>query len=153
MNILLIGSGGREHALAIALAKSPQAQKLFVAPGNPGTAAIAQNVALDVADFDAVIDFCRVQNIGFVVIGPEQPLVEGMVDALEAAGIKAFGPSKSAARLEGSPRIFAPNTISPPAPIGASPPASPPSPICANRARRLLSRPMGSPPARVWSSR
>jgi phosphoribosylamine--glycine ligase len=102
MNILLIGSGGREHALAIALAKSPQAQKLFVAPGNPGTAAIAQNVALDVADFDAVIDFCRVQNIGFVVIGPEQPLVEGMVDALEAAGIKAFGPSKSAARLEGS---------------------------------------------------
>jgi phosphoribosylamine--glycine ligase len=102
MNILLIGSGGREHALSLALAKSPQAQKLFVAPGNPGTAAVAQNVALDVADFGAVIDFCRVQHIGFVVIGPEQPLVEGMVDALEAAGIKAFGPSKAAARLEGS---------------------------------------------------
>jgi phosphoribosylamine---glycine ligase len=102
MNILLIGSGGREHALAVALAKSPQLEKLFVAPGNPGTARIAQNVALDVADFDAVIAFCRIQNIGFVVIGPEQPLVEGLVDALEAAGIKAFGPSKAAARLEGS---------------------------------------------------
>ncbi len=102
MNILLIGSGGREHALAEALAKSPQLEKLFVAPGNPGTAKIAQNVALDVADFDAVIAFCRVQAIGFVVIGPEQPLVEGLVDALEAAGLKAFGPSKAAARLEGS---------------------------------------------------
>jgi phosphoribosylamine--glycine ligase len=102
MNILLIGAGGREHALALALAKSPRAQKLFVAPGNPGTAAVAQNVALDVADFDAVIAFCHVQHIGFVVIGPEQPLVDGLVDALEAAGIKAFGPSKAAARLEGS---------------------------------------------------
>ncbi len=102
MNILLIGSGGREHALAVALAKSPQLEKLFVAPGNPGTARIAQNVALDVADFDAVIAFCRVQAIDFVVIGPEQPLVEGLVDALEAAGLQAFGPSKAAARLEGS---------------------------------------------------
>ncbi|WP_296710005.1 phosphoribosylamine--glycine ligase [Rhodoblastus sp.] len=102
MNVLLIGSGGREHALAVALAKSPLLTKLFVAPGNPGTAPIAQNVVLDVADFDAVIAFCRVQNIGFVVIGPEQPLVDGLVDALDAAGIKSFGPSKAAARLEGS---------------------------------------------------
>jgi phosphoribosylamine--glycine ligase len=102
MNILLIGSGGREHALAVALAKSPLLTKLFVAPGNPGTAPIAQNVVLDVADFGAVIAFCRVQNIGFVVIGPEQPLVDGLVDALDAAGIKSFGPSKAAARLEGS---------------------------------------------------
>ncbi len=102
MNVLLIGSGGREHALAAALVKSPQIDRLFVAPGNPGTAKIAENVALDAADFDAVIAFCRVQGIGFVVIGPEQPLVEGLVDALEAAGIKAFGPSKAAARLEGS---------------------------------------------------
>jgi phosphoribosylamine---glycine ligase len=102
MNVLLIGSGGREHALAVALAKSPLLTKLFVAPGNPGTANIAQNVVLDVADFDAVIAFCRVQNVGFVVIGPEQPLVDGLVDALDAAGIKSFGPSKAAARLEGS---------------------------------------------------
>ncbi len=102
MNVLLIGSGGREHALAASLAKSPKLTKLFVAPGNPGTAKIAHNVALDAADFSAVIDFCRVQSVGFVVIGPEQPLVDGLVDALEAAGIKAFGPSKAAARLEGS---------------------------------------------------
>jgi phosphoribosylamine--glycine ligase len=102
MNVLLIGSGGREHALAVALAKSPLLTRLFVAPGNPGTAPIAENVVLDVADFDAVIAFCRVQNIGFVVIGPEQPLVDGLVDALDAAGIKSFGPSKAAARLEGS---------------------------------------------------
>ncbi|HUO54398.1 MAG TPA: phosphoribosylamine--glycine ligase, partial [Rhodoblastus sp.] len=102
MNVLLIGAGGREHALAVALAQSPLLDRLFVAPGNPGTAKIAQNVALDVADFDAVIAFCRLQAIGFVVIGPEQPLVDGMVDALEAAGIKAFGPTQAAARLEGS---------------------------------------------------
>jgi phosphoribosylamine---glycine ligase len=102
MNLLLIGSCGREHALAVALAKSPQLDCLFVAPGNPGTAKIARNVTLDLSDFAAVIDFCRVQNVGFVVIGPEQPLVDGLVDALEAAGIKAFGPSKAAARLEGS---------------------------------------------------
>jgi phosphoribosylamine--glycine ligase len=102
MNVLLIGSGGREHALAVALAKSPRLTRLFVAPGNPGTARVAQNVALDAGDFDAVIAFCRVQHIDFVVIGPEQPLVDGLVDALEAAGIKAFGPSKAAARLEGS---------------------------------------------------
>jgi phosphoribosylamine---glycine ligase len=102
MNVLLIGSGGREHALSLALAKSPLLDRLFVAPGNPGTTRVAQNVALDATDFDAVIAFCRVQNIGFVAIGPEQPLVDGLVDALEAAGIKAFGPSKAAARLEGS---------------------------------------------------
>ena len=102
MNVLLIGSGGREHALAVALAKSPQLDRLFVAPGNPGTAKVARNVTLDLADFAALIDFCRVQKVGFVVIGPEQPLVEGIVDALEAAGIRAFGPSKAAARLEGS---------------------------------------------------
>ncbi|MCI4678778.1 phosphoribosylamine--glycine ligase [Rhodoblastus acidophilus] len=102
MNVLLIGSGGREHALSLALAKSPLLDRLFVAPGNPGTARVAQNVALDATDFDAVIAFCRVQNIAFVAIGPEQPLVDGLVDALEAAGIKAFGPSKAAARLEGS---------------------------------------------------
>jgi phosphoribosylamine--glycine ligase len=102
MNVLLIGSGGREHALAESLVKSPLLAKLFVAPGNPGTEKIASNVVLDLADFQAVIDFCRIQAIGFVVIGPEQPLVDGLVDALDVAGVKAFGPSKAAARLEGS---------------------------------------------------
>ena len=102
MNVLLIGSGGREHALALALAKSPLLDRLFVAPGNPGTAQIAQNVALDIGDFANVVAFCQAEAIGLVAIGPEQPLVDGLVDALEAAGIKAFGPSKAAARLEGS---------------------------------------------------
>jgi len=102
MNVLLIGSGGREHALALALVQSPLLKRLFVAPGNPGTAEIAENVVLDVADAQAVIAFCHLQHVGLVVIGPEQPLVDGLVDALDVAGIKAFGPSKAAARLEGS---------------------------------------------------
>jgi phosphoribosylamine---glycine ligase len=102
MNILLIGSGGREHALAWKLSASPLCEKLFIAPGNPGTAQHGTNVVLDVSDHRAVIDFCRVMNIGFVVVGPEAPLVAGIVDDLTAAGIKAFGPSRAAARLEGS---------------------------------------------------
>ncbi|WP_243372908.1 phosphoribosylamine--glycine ligase [Microvirga solisilvae] len=102
MNILLIGSGGREHALARSLSASPLCSKLFIAPGNPGTSQAGTNVALDVTDHQAVIDFCRVMAIGFVVVGPEAPLVAGLVDDLTAAGIKAFGPSKAAAQLEGS---------------------------------------------------
>ncbi len=102
MNVLLIGSGGREHALALALVKSPLLDRLFVAPGNPGTARIAHNVALDAGDFAKVIAFCREESIGLVAIGPEQPLVDGLTDALEAAGLKVFGPSQAAARLEGS---------------------------------------------------
>ncbi len=102
MNVLLIGSGGREHALALALSKSPLVDILFVAPGNPGIGRIAQNVALDVANHAAVIDFCRLMKIEFVVVGPEAPLVAGLVDDLAAAGIPAFGPSKAAAQLEGS---------------------------------------------------
>jgi phosphoribosylamine--glycine ligase len=102
MNVLLVGSGGREHALALALSKSPRLTRLFVAPGNPGTAEIAENVVIDAADHSAVIDFCRLMRIGLVVIGPEMPLVAGLVDALEAAHIAAFGPTRAAARLEGS---------------------------------------------------
>ncbi len=102
MNVLLIGSGGREHALALALSQSPLVDTLFVAPGNPGIGTIAQNVALDVANHAAVIDFCRLMKVEFVIVGPEAPLVAGLVDDLAAAGIPAFGPSKAAARLEGS---------------------------------------------------
>ncbi|MET1413962.1 phosphoribosylamine--glycine ligase [Roseibium sp. HPY-6] len=102
MNILLIGSGGREHALAWALAKSSKLTKLFVAPGNAGIAEVAKLVALDVDDHDAVIAFCRTEQIDLVVVGPEAPLVAGLVDDLERAGVKAFGPSKAAAQLEGS---------------------------------------------------
>lgn len=102
MNILLIGSGGREDALAWKLAQSPRLQKLFIAPGNGGTGRHGNNVAVNLADHDAVVDFCRVNGIDLVVIGPEAPLVEGIADALRQAGIAAFGPSAAAAQLEGS---------------------------------------------------
>ncbi len=102
MNILLIGSGGREHALATAIARSPLCSRLFCAPGNAGIADAAEIVKLDADDHAAVVAFCRDQRIGFVVIGPEAPLVGGLADALVAAGISCFGPSKAAAQLEGS---------------------------------------------------
>ena len=103
LNILLVGSGGREHALAWAIAKSPLCQRLFVAPGNPGTARHGENRPdLAVADHDAVVRFCQSENIGLVVVGPEAPLVAGLVDDLTAAGIPAFGPTRAAAQLEGS---------------------------------------------------
>ena len=102
MNVLLIGSGGREHALAWALSTSPQLTKLFCAPGNAGIDALATCVAMDVSNPDAVIEFCRSNQIEFVVIGPEVPLVNGLGDALGLAGIKYFGPTKAAAQLEGS---------------------------------------------------
>jgi phosphoribosylamine---glycine ligase len=102
MNILLLGSGGREHALTWKMAASPLTDRLYCAPGNAGIAQEAECVALDVADHTAVIAFCGKNNIELVVVGPEAPLCAGIVDDLQAAGIKAFGPSKSAARLEGS---------------------------------------------------
>ena len=102
MNILLLGSGGREHALAWKMAASPLIDRLFCAPGNAGIAREAECVALDVNDHAAVIAFCQSHNVDFVVVGPEGPLCAGIVDDLEASGISAFGPSRSAARLEGS---------------------------------------------------
>jgi phosphoribosylamine--glycine ligase len=102
MNILLLGSGGREHALAWKLASSTLADRFVCAPGNAGIAREAECVALDITDHAAVIACCKANKIDFVVVGPEAPLVAGVVDDLEAAGIKTFGPSKSAARLEGS---------------------------------------------------
>jgi phosphoribosylamine--glycine ligase len=99
---LLIGSGGREHALAWAIAKSPLLTKLFVAPGNGGTAEIAENVVIDITDHAAVIAFCRLMAVDFVVIGPDAPVVAGLGDDVRAAGIKCFGPSKAAGQLEGS---------------------------------------------------
>ncbi len=102
MNVLVLGSGGREHALAWAIAKSPRLDSLFVAPGNGGTATIAKNVPLDMNDADAVIGFARSENIDLVVVGPEAPLVAGVADAIRAAGIAVFGPGAQGARLEGS---------------------------------------------------
>jgi phosphoribosylamine--glycine ligase len=102
MNILLIGSGGREHALAWKMASSPLLTKLWCAPGNAGIAQQAECIALDVADHAAVIAFCKQNKVDLVVVGPEVPLAAGIVDDLAAGGIKAFGPSKAASQLEGS---------------------------------------------------
>jgi phosphoribosylamine---glycine ligase len=102
MNVLLIGSGGREHALAWAISASPLLGKLYCAPGNAGIAEVAQCVDLNVGDHAAIIRFCGDNKIDFVVVGPEAPLVAGLADDLAAARIKVFGPSKAAAQLEGS---------------------------------------------------
>ena len=102
MNVLLLGSGGREHALAWKLAASPHLGTLFAAPGNPGIGTHATCVTLDATDHDAVVAFAREKAIGLVVIGPEAPLVDGLADTLRAAGVPVFGPSAAAARLEGS---------------------------------------------------
>jgi len=102
MRILVIGSGGREHALIRALSERSRANDLFAAPGNPGTHRHAANVRLDTADSDRVVAWATDHDIDFVVIGPEKPLVNGLVDRLQEAGIPAFGPSAAAAKLEGS---------------------------------------------------
>jgi phosphoribosylamine--glycine ligase len=102
MNVLLIGGGGREHALAWTLARSPALDHLYCAPGNPGIAQVATCLDLDVGDHDHIIAFCRHNDISLVVVGPEAPLVAGIADDLRAAGIRCLGPSAAAARLEGS---------------------------------------------------
>src|SRR5262245_10130349 len=103
MNLLLIGSGGREHALAWKLKQSPLVERLYCVPGNPGIAEIAECVSL--TGHEATIEFCRKNAIGLVMVGPEQPLVDGLADALRAAGIPVCGPSAKAAQLEGSKRF------------------------------------------------
>lgn len=101
--VLVIGSGGREHAIIYQLKKSPLLAEIFCLPGNAGIEQIAHCITnINISDFAEIINFCQQQKIDLVIVGPEQPLVEGLVDALQAANIKAFGPSKNAARLEGS---------------------------------------------------
>jgi phosphoribosylamine--glycine ligase len=102
MRVLIIGSGGREHALAWGIARSPRLEKLFVAPGNGGTETLATNVPLDITDHAAILAFAKAEAIDFVVIGPDAPTVAGLGDDVRAAGLCCFGPSKAAAQLEGS---------------------------------------------------
>src|ERR1700756_2518132 len=102
MRVLVVGSGGREHALAWAIAASPLVDTLYCAPGNAGIAEEAACVAIRATDIAGLVGFCRRERIDFVVVGPEAPLILGLVDALEAEGIPAFGPSAEAAALEGS---------------------------------------------------
>ncbi|MBQ3337722.1 MAG: phosphoribosylamine--glycine ligase, partial [Selenomonadaceae bacterium] len=107
MNVLLIGGGGREHALAWKISQSPRLEKFFAIPGSPGIADFAECVEnISISDNAALVNFAKEKNIDLVVIGPEAPLVNGLTDALEAAGIKSFGPNKIAAQIEGS-KIFA----------------------------------------------
>ncbi|WP_394196416.1 phosphoribosylamine--glycine ligase [Litoreibacter albidus] len=102
MNILILGSGGREHALAWAVMQNPKCDRLIVAPGNAGIAGVAECAALDIMNPDTVVDFAQAQSIDFVIVGPEDPLAAGVADALRSAGILCFGPSAAAARLEAS---------------------------------------------------
>jgi len=161
MNILILGGGGREHALAWAVAKSPLCAKLHAAPGNAGIAEVAECIALDPMDGAAVIDWCRAHGIGFVIVGPEAPLVAGVADELAAAGIPAYGPGREAARLEASKAFTkeicdacgAPRRRMPVSPTRRrrAPMSAPP--ISAPGARRSSSRPTGWRPARVLSWR
>jgi phosphoribosylamine---glycine ligase len=105
MHILLLGSGGREHALAWKMAASPLVTKLWCAPGNAGIAREAECVALDIADHAAVIEFCKANAVDFVVVGPDAPIAAGIVDDLNAAGFKAFGPTRAAGQLESSKKF------------------------------------------------
>lgn len=105
MNVLIVGNGGREHALAWKIKQSPRAERIFIAPGNAGTATVGENVAIDALDFPKLIKFAKENKVELTIVGPEVPLVAGIVDAFMAAGLKVFGPSKAAAELEGS-KVF-----------------------------------------------
>ncbi len=110
MKVLIVGSGGREHALAWKISQSPRVDQVFVAPGNAGTANDATNVPIAVSDHAGLIRFATDQSIDLTVVGPEAPLVAGLVDAMEAAGLRVFGPSRQAAELEGS-KVFCKNLL------------------------------------------
>jgi phosphoribosylamine---glycine ligase len=110
MNVLVVGNGGREHALAWKIAQSPRVERVYVAPGNAGTAAEAVNVDLSPMDFTGLVDFARKNHVGLTVVGPEAPLAAGIVDAFQDAKLRIFGPSKAAAQLEGS-KVFCKNLL------------------------------------------
>ncbi|MBT3435306.1 MAG: phosphoribosylamine--glycine ligase, partial [Nitrospinaceae bacterium] len=102
MKVIIVGGGGREHALAWKLAQSPEAEEIICAPGNAGTATIGRNVPTSAEDIEGIVTLAKAEGAGLVVIGPEAPLAMGLADRLEAEGITAFGPKKGAARLEAS---------------------------------------------------
>src|SRR5512138_1455335 len=108
MNVLIIGSGGREHAMAWKVAQSPRLSKLYIAPGNAGITSCGENVAVNPDDHLALVRFCTEKQIDLVLVGPEVPLAAGIVDALSAAGIRCFGPKQAAAQIEAS-KVFSKN--------------------------------------------
>ncbi len=153
MKVLLIGSGGREHALAWKLAQSARLTKLYAAPGNPGIGEEAELVSIDTEDQQAVLAFCRAKAIDFIVVGPEAPLVAGLADTLRAAGFTVFGPSAAAAQLEGSKGFTKDICAKYSIPTGAyqrfNEPPNRQRPMFASRVRRSSSRPTVLPPARA----
>src|SRR6266498_4347701 len=107
MNVLVIGSGGREHAIVWKVRQSPKLDKLYALPGNPGTAELAENVSrISVDDHAAVVRFCRDKQIDLVIVGPEMPLAAGLADSLSGEEIRCFGPNQAAAQIESS-KVFA----------------------------------------------
>ncbi len=108
MNVLIIGSGGREHAIAWKVAQSPHLTKLYIAPGNPGTMTCGENVSVDTSEHAAVVRFCKDKQIDLVIVGPEVPLAAGLVDSLSENGIRCFGPKQAAAQIEAS-KVFSKN--------------------------------------------
>jgi phosphoribosylamine--glycine ligase len=105
MNILIVGSGGREHALAWKVAQSPRLTKLYIATGNPGTSSCGENISMDGGDHESVVRFCKEKQIDLVIVGPEIPLAAGLVDSLSESGIRCFGPKQAAAQVEAS-KVF-----------------------------------------------
>lgn len=155
MNILILGSGGREHSLAWATLQNPKCDKLIVAPGNAGIAKIADCADLDIMDGGAVTVFCEANNIDFVIIGPEAPLAAGVGDDLRQAGYPVFGPSAAAARLEASKAFTKEICDAAGAPrrtTAISPTPSQPARMCANTAHPSWSRPTGWQRAKASSS-
>ena len=153
MNVLIVGGGGREHALAWKAAQSPRADKVYVAPGNAGTAdeTGVENVAIGAEDIDALLDFARDRHIGLTIVGPEAPLVAGIVDRFSEAGLIIFGPDAGAAQLEGSKTFskdFLVTRFRPP-PTRALPISMRRAALRASSVSRLSSRPTGWLPARA----
>jgi phosphoribosylamine--glycine ligase len=156
MKLLVIGSGGREHALAWRLAKTPGLQKVFVAPGNAGTAGERELENVNLTDAEALADFASRQKVQLTIVGPEAPLAAGIVNLFRARGLKIFGPTREAAQLESSKdfakRFMARHMTFRPRASRASSIVPPRTPTSTSRAPRSSSRPMASRPARGWSS-
>ncbi len=154
LKVLIVGGGGREHALAWKVAQSRRVETVYVAPGNAGTAREpkTENVPVNAEDIDGVLQFAQSHAVGLTIVGPEAPLVAGVVDAFAAAGLACFGPSKAAARLEGSKaytKDFLARHGIPSADYASFTEIEPAVDYIERRVRRSWSRPTGSPPARA----
>ncbi len=156
MNVLVIGGGGREHALAWKIAQSPRVAKVFVAPGNAGTARENGVANVAIADIDGLVEFARDQAVALTIVGPEAPLAAGVVDAFRAAGLKIFGPTRAAAQLESSKdyaKAFMARHGMPTAEYRTFTRRRGRARVRRRvAARRSSSRPTASRPARAWSS-